>query len=349
MGHAFKALSLITVSSIWASVSLAQDGGPPLDLSKILPGGIGAGIVGVELPAKSQNEKRDNALLVQQSLAQLGFYLGNVDGIFGKQSKAAISKFQEFLGEETTGTLTKRQQDYLVEFGVLLQGESPPPGRLFVHVVPASQTLANATNSTPVRASRIFSGPEDFPPREFAAYGILAFPARASSHDRDRHLMICEAYVNSIRSHKKLGLPTKMQMATVWPVDTGEEAAKLMGTDLAASICPSAVVHYNDLMAENALKDAALAGASVSGIGPYLLAWAPAFKKGEPDAMVLVADLSSVQDYNTALGYMRDWVQEIERDPSLWANGWSMEKLRLVLQRWFDRRGTQLLEVASKM
>jgi hypothetical protein len=55
-------------------------------------------------------------------------------------------------------------------------------------------------NGTEARviASRLFAGPDQYPPEEFAAYGILAFRSRASSQDRARHLMICEAYAATL-------------------------------------------------------------------------------------------------------------------------------------------------------
>ncbi|MER9546788.1 hypothetical protein NKI72_33110 [Mesorhizobium sp. M0437] len=68
------------------------------------------------------------------------------------------------------------------------------------------QVLTNAvqdvgnTLSKGVKASRMFSGPGEYPPENFGAYGILAFPAKASEFDKDRHLKVCQAYLNSFVS-----------------------------------------------------------------------------------------------------------------------------------------------------
>src|SRR5690349_14864524 len=75
-----------------------------------------------------------------------------------------------------------------------------------------------------VYASRLFAGPEQYPPKLFAAYGILAFPARASSYDRDRYMMICEAYIAGLPSTYEVGKPKWDQMVTVWPVISDEQA-----------------------------------------------------------------------------------------------------------------------------
>ena len=58
-----------------------------------------------------------------------------------------------------------------------------------------------------VIASRIFAGPNQYPPKEFAAYSIVAFPSRPSLHDRDRYLTICHAYVATLPHASELELP----------------------------------------------------------------------------------------------------------------------------------------------
>jgi peptidoglycan hydrolase-like protein with peptidoglycan-binding domain len=46
---------------------------------------------------------------VQLALQRLGYYAGQVDGVFGPESLAAIRRFQHELGAEMTGRLTADQ------------------------------------------------------------------------------------------------------------------------------------------------------------------------------------------------------------------------------------------------
>lgn len=59
-----------------------------------------------ELKFSSINERKQ----IQLALRMAGLYSGNVDGLFGPQSEAAVSLFQKRYGDEETGTLTPQQQ-----------------------------------------------------------------------------------------------------------------------------------------------------------------------------------------------------------------------------------------------
>lgn len=279
-------------------------------------------------------ETPEDVVEIQEALSRLGFDAGSPDGLLGPRTQRAISEFQTSLGEDATGILTPHQISRLLQ------------------ILPRATATSVATQNAMVpmagdiRASRIFAGPQDYPPSRFAAYGILAFKTRASSHDRARHMMICEAYISSIRPFDEIPLPVGSQMATVWPVVTSHAAAWLTHAD-EQNLCVRAVDEYDNVTADRALRHAALAGSDLSGLGPYLLAWSPSTKKGAQDAIVLIADLSEVHDYQSSLNVMLSWVQDIERDPSLWIRGWTLEKLRVTAQRWFDRRGTQILHIVG--
>lgn len=277
---------------------------------------------------------------IQHALRTLGLYKGEIDGVLGDESAAAIRRFQRSIGKPVTGILTHEEAEALI-----LRASTDV--KMTSHPSTTGATGGTATASytgSEIYASRLFAGPDDYPPTNFAAYGILAFKSRASHFDRDRQVMICEAYVNSIRPFDQIGKPVAEQMATVWPV-ASRETALLLSKTPERQTCGIAVDQYGNLAADKALRDAVAAGVDLDGLGPYLLAWSPPRKKGQPDAIVLVADLSDVKDYETALSVMFSWVEDIERDPKLWSNGWSVEALRLKAQKWFDRRGAQLLLV----
>ncbi len=281
-------------------------------------------------------------------LGDLQFYTGSIDGVQGSATTAAIKKFQMALRTKATGVLTSAQEDELnrrfaMRVFATIAADIPDDvlqrpevlGKLKVSYAPGE-----------ISASRLFAGPDDYPPIDFAAYGIVAFKAHATSRDRDRHIMICEAYVASIRSAAQLGRLKSEQMVTVWPIRSAPVAVDLTISDSDRN-CNRAVDQYGNINADRALREARAAGADVNGIGPYLLAWSPPAKKGEPDAVVLIADLSDVRNYEQALQIMSDWVRDIERDPHLWSRGWTLDAIRLKMQRWVDRRGTQLLTAVA--
>ena len=68
------------------------------------------------------------------------------------------------------------------------------------------------------------------------AYGILAFPSRATTKDSlARHRMIFNAYVAGLPSVTELAAapayaPPKSQMVTVWPIETSSDADRLNAT-----------------------------------------------------------------------------------------------------------------------
>ena len=203
-----------------------------------------------------------------------------------------------------------------------------------------------------VLASRLFAAPHQYPPEEFAAYGILAFGSRASPHDRARHLMICEAYIAGLPHSSELTgprsseltVPLSDQMVTVWPVDLASTSNRL-NRMAQNGLCKIAVERYGLTTARAALLDA---GVDTVGIGPFLLAWSPSTDKGKPGALVLVADLSDVTTYLQAQEFLLAWSHDIERDPLLWRNGWSLEKVRLKVRLWADAYGAKILAFVGK-
>lgn len=177
--------------------------------------------------------------------------------------------------------------------------------------------------SSSVRASRVFAGPNQYPPQEFAAYGILAFPSRSSPDDRVRHLMICSEYIAVLPHTSELIIPRSEQMVTIWPVDSDTDASRLNRMPR-NELCEFAVNNYGLVIAKQALKDAELAGMDTSDRGPFLLAWSPSIDKGKQDALVLAVNLSDVTTFEQAQQIMLSWSDDIERDPQLWSNGWEI-------------------------
>lgn len=199
-----------------------------------------------------------------------------------------------------------------------------------------------------VRASRLFAGKVQYPPREFAAYGIVAFPSAATAHDRDRFIMVCQAYSAVLPHTSELpDVPQREQMVTVWPVTSAELADDLNAdprSEVDAS-CEQAVDSYDAVIARRAINEAEAVGASpyLRGNGPYLLAWSPGSTKGASDALVLVADLSYMNDYEAMRDVFLRWAEDIEQNPELWRRGWAVERVRQAIRVWADRFGAQVM------
>lgn len=203
-----------------------------------------------------------------------------------------------------------------------------------------------------VRASRSFAGPGEFPPSGFAGYGIVAFPDQPSS---ERGAMFCEAFGRAFLTVSALearGVASGNQMVTVWPVED-PEAADALRAGVAG--CDLAVEHYDLAEAQDALEDArhavprTIGFSALAGRGPYLLAWSPGEMKGLADTLVLVSDLSAVSSPEQAQVEFRRWRDEIQLRPELWSDGWSLEQLRVTIQRWSDQRGEAVLSVIGPL
>ena len=200
-----------------------------------------------------------------------------------------------------------------------------------------------------VYASRKFAGPNEFPPEDYAAYGILAFetdPVEGTRDTRERREMICRAYVAAIPHTDEVtaaSRPINVQMVTVWPVKDGDHLTDINQLEVGPA-CSTAVRHYDVITASDAVRHARAAGVEFDdGIGPYLLAWSPARTKGEADAVVLRLDLSKIRRPEQARRLMKRWRDEIERRPELWLDGWQEERVVIVIRDFADDFGEGIL------
>ncbi len=193
-------------------------------------------------------------------------------------------------------------------------------------------------------ASRLFAGPNQYPPTSFAAYGILAFPSRPTPNDRDRYKMFCEAYMAVFSLAWELGIPDSQQMVTVWPMAAESMADDLNKAPRRDTACDAAVDNYGLAAADRAFNDATQAGASFNGRGPFLLAWSPPTQKGQASALVLGENLSNVTTPNEAKIRLLTWKSEILKNPELWRGGWNVELIRITIREFVDQFG-QIIEI----
>ena len=233
----------------------------------------------------------------------------------------------------------------------------------------------NGDYSLGPNASRLLATEGQYPPTDFAAYGILAFRSLATSDSQQRYVNICQGFVASLPQSSELqaaGIPQQHQMVTIWPVDNVEivEAIEVLPAGEQANKCPDVVRSINlrmSLLAIQHAKESAkpiavgLEGAIPEGSelaqekiksvtqrrGPFLIAWSPAEKTGEPGAPFLLVDLSDVTTVSQATTIFQDWRTQIESNPDIWVyvSGWDLELLRDTLRLWADRYGTGILEL----
>ena len=220
--------------------------------------------------------------------------------------------------------------------------------------VPDAPREEAAAPSVPaIRASRVFAGPGQYPPRDFAAYGILAFQSRATNDSRDRYSAICEGFVAGLPDAAGLeerGIPIVQQMATVWPLDDVDLADGLNAYTTGNSLidrCGEIVSHIDIVTSDDALEAAnAVSGTTrLDGVGPYLLAWSPSTAFGQTDIPVLVSDFSNVTNAELATRRFVDWRTQIQRNSELWRNGWDLDRVRLVIAEWADKYGAAVLRL----
>jgi outer membrane protein OmpA-like peptidoglycan-associated protein len=234
-----------------------------------------------------------------------------------------------------------RAQNRRIEFRALIEeGRSrwqswPPPG-------PGPKSLETAQ----ILASRLFAGPTQYPPNDFAAYGILVFKTRATSDDTSRYEMICNAYVAGLLHVTDVKVPLKQQMVTVWPIESDSQAFRVNKMPR-ESLCSVAVRSYGLPTSLEAIGSARRSSVRFDDTGPFLLAWSPSETKGQPDALVLVSDLSDVTTSEQAKQIFFDWFSKIQQNPELWRRGWDIAKLKVQIRLWADKYGEKLLNVVG--
>ena len=207
---------------------------------------------------------------------------------------------------------------------------------------------------TDVRASRAFSGPGQYPPRQFRAYGVVAFQSLASTEsETNRYISLCKGFLAAIPASAALqeqGVPINEQMVTVWPL-IEKQLANTLNQPLGKhdKYCSRIVAATNLPVSHDAIHKANKLSQkpALKGRGPYLIAWSPASKFGNPEATVLILNLSNVTTTEGAVAIFQDWADKIERNPDLWQAGWNINSLRLSLKLWADRWGADVLAILS--
>ena len=263
----------------------------------------------------------------------------NLKGIFAATEEATIAAglaAEKYKGAVTVvGFGATAETQKMLDNGVISGLVVPNTFKIgyeFVSLAVASKAGQQAQSTTTVDAnlivtSRRFLEHHDYPPVATAAYGIVALTQLPTPEDKKRVDAVCNAYVATFPYSTNIQAPVGQQMVTVWPVDDHRTLLKMEQTKDATGVCDLAVQHYDLPTSLTAIKEAESTARNtrLDGVGPYLLAWAPSSTKGKKDTLVLVRDLSGATKEAAFEDYFREWRDSIEKDPSVWSNGFSLE------------------------
>jgi len=191
---------------------------------------------------------------------------------------------------------------------------------------------ADARRGDRIVAARLPMRSADIPPRGVGGYGIVALTALPTSESRDRLIRVCEAYTHALPRQRSLPRTIQLrdQMLTVWPIDDPDAPSAR------ADDCAYLTSHYDLFGGQAAIRDAARQGLSLSGRGPYLIAWSPSENRGVPDKIVLAYDLSGYSSQASFDAVFSIWQNAIISNPALWRNGVAPSQKRLIFRDFID-------------
>jgi len=249
--------------------------------------------------------------------------------------------------ERTESTVETVEVDRQTETAVETAAATTPVEKQIEPVTVLSEPATQAP-AGPKDPARVFAGPGQMNPAGYSGYGIFAIRSGTPATERDRLVMLCNAFLSPLPKYE--GEDTATRMVTVWPVAASDNAGELnpaTGTER----CTTAVSQYGGVEGQRAISDSERTGWILEDVGPYLLAWAPPSDRGADGASVLLVNLTDVSDPALASKIMRHWSEDVERNSTLWAqNRWNPEELSRVINDWrgeFGPRSMLLLGAAG--
>jgi len=299
---------------------------------------------------------------IQSALNILGYDAGAADGLYGAKTYRAFEAFRKAHGNTANSPPSKSEIQNIFRMAQSMQ-DTPRArfGRkvndlnnlpnIAVQITAPQVTISAATQPAnaggPPVPTRVFAGPGQFPPKNFRGYGVMTFIATASDYDLGRHMIFCQAYMNSLPVSASVAELPGDQFVTVWPLTDATLSARLnrvMHRADAVSTCNQAIDSYDANHARNILtKIRENEGIALDGLGPYLFGWIPADDFDETGKLILMLDLSRVSTYEQALIQLQSWQQKIVTNPELLQDGLSIENLRRLVRDWSDQHGQAFL------
>ncbi|MBE9636281.1 hypothetical protein [Salipiger mangrovisoli] len=216
-----------------------------------------------------------------------------------------------------------------------------------VDTVPPAAAPAPRRRLQP-RSARLFAGPGDVSPEDFAAYGVIAFNTPPSETEGDktesaRLLLICAAFVATLAPQPQPATPPARIVVTVWPMQSSAAAQRATQAQ-PREACPIALQRYQMPIARVAISAAVDSGLlNPFRRGPFLMAWQPGANFANPGKPILFDDLSDVTSAEEAHARFARWDADINHQDS-YARG-LIERMgrvaftRLQLRTWAEESG----------
>lgn len=199
----------------------------------------------------------------------------------------------------------------------------------------------STTKSAPIEARRVISGPTQHAAQGFDVYGVVAFPEAPTSATYPRYAMICEAFMQGLSPVDDAATGASNIALTVWPViqDITDES---IGFRLQEA-CDNATNLYDASYSREVISSANRSGQSVSGKGPFLVAWSPGGRLPSGASNLAVLDMSWIEEPDDAAAYMREWRRLVVTSPANWGDVWNSGRFKQVGDRFYAYVG-RLLE-----
>lgn len=216
---------------------------------------------------------------------------------------------------------------------------SASEGRATLPAAAGHSAAGSGSGLLPVRA---LIEPSEVPPREVAAYGIVAFSALPIGSEINRYKFVCEAFKATLISQSDLPPNTALseQMITFWPIKDKKKA------EAAKMDCGYLVPSYDLKTGLDAIHDADPKNNNLAERrGPFLIAWSPSESRYRGDSLVLVMDLSSIDEQESFMEVFRTWRHKITDDPAIWKKGFDIETVRRTVREVLDHYGESILKV----
>lgn len=244
-----------------------------------------------------------------------------------------------------TGTGTTASILVLVCVGTLFTGckmGAPSSAPIDVSGTVPKPAAAPAPMPSPaprLMPTRAFAETSQIPPVNVGAYGMVAFTQMPSDDaTRERALRICKAYLSTLpaRDVAARTVPVSQQMVTLWPVYQ-------ITSGIREGDCNSVLGLTDQISGYRAKQDAERQGETLSGRGPFLIAWSPAATRGQPDAVVLVFNLSTLESQDAFNDIFLAWSDKIVANPDLWRSGFAIERIRISLTEFLNKYGETIM------
>ncbi|QPH55482.1 hypothetical protein I0K15_07030 [Pontivivens ytuae] len=182
----------------------------------------------------------------------------------------------------------------------------------------------------------------------YRGYGVLMF-TRSPDLNNARDRQICRSFIRLNIEDSRSRTRQRDRFVTIWPIEqylyqniTEENTPR----DI-ESVCNYAIENYDYNIVSEILPRIWSKELPISrlGQGPYLVGWLPASNLSNPDAPIIIVDMSSVEERSEIDEVILQWRSDIMSDPKLLNLDSTTQITRMKIRNWLDRFGSKLLMI----